>query len=136
MHTLFETETLRIQHEYEQTQLVRKSSGVVLLEDDFYGDPDCAIISNNDDWAIMAGEHLTIWKETRRGKYESTTIENEELRWIHSLRIKTDNIVEILINPWSEKSAIWELNIDTLQVVKIRDFMDYFEKGYTEDIKW
>ena len=50
--------------------------------------------------------------------------------------LKTDNIVEILTDPWSEKFAIWEFDIETLQFSKLRDFIDYFETEATQNVKW
>ena len=62
--------------------------------------------------------------------------ENENFKWIHSLRIKNLNIGEILIDPWSEISAIWELNIETNELSKIKNFTKYSDKEYSESVKW
>jgi len=48
---------LRIEHYYENAYLIEKSSGKKLLFDDFYGDPECGLISKNNDWAVIASEH-------------------------------------------------------------------------------
>ncbi|MGD1837576.1 MAG: hypothetical protein ACPKPY_05910 [Nitrososphaeraceae archaeon] len=42
--------------------MIEKTSGKELLYDKFYGDPKCGLISKNNNWAIIAGEHLTIWR--------------------------------------------------------------------------
>jgi hypothetical protein len=96
MNVLFETDKLRIEHEFENAYLIEKNSGKELMFDDFYGDPKCGLISMNNDWAIIAGEHLTIWRENKRKKQQVVRIENEELKWIHDIREKTESIIEIL----------------------------------------
>lgn len=136
MNVLFETDKLRIEHEFENAYLIEKQSGKELMFDDFYGDPECGLISLKNDWAIIAGEHLTIWRSSKRKNKQKERIEHDELKWIHDIRLKSENIVEILTDPWSEKSAIWELNIDSLQFKKLRDFKDYFETEYKENIDW
>ena len=132
MHILFETSKLKIEHEHEFAYLVRKLTGKRLLTDDFYGDPSCGLISPNNDWAIIAGEHLTIW---RKGK-EVEIIDNTELQYVEDIRHKSNNIVEILIDPSCVHSAIWQLEIDTLNFTKLRDFKDYFDKVRPEKIIW
>ena len=127
---IFETDQLKIQHESERVYLIEKRSGRKLLSDYFYGDPLCGLISPNNDWAIIAGEHLTIWKT------DNQIEQNETLKWIHDIRLKSENSIEILTDPWSQESAIWKLDIDTLQLSKIRDFRDYFDCEYTDNIDW
>lgn len=136
MNVLFETDKLRIEHEFENAYLIEKNSGKELMFDDFYGDPKCGLISMNNDWAIIAGEHLTIWRANKRKKQQVVRIENDELKWIHDIREKTENIIEILTNPWNEKSAIWELDINSTEFVKIREFKKYQDSEFTETIDW
>lgn len=131
MNILYETDKLRLENEYENTFLIIKSTGETLLEDDFYGDPKCGLIDKNNSWAIVAGEHLTIWTEKKIKK-----IESEELKWIYSLRAKDSEVVEILIDPWSERSAIWEINTTTFEFKKIRDFASYKYKDRSNKVIW
>lgn len=133
MHLLYETDLLRLEHEYESTFLVEKKSGKVLCEDEFYGDPTCGLISPDNDWAIMAGEHLCIWK--KQGD-EITSIGTEIIQEIHGLKLVDKDQVEILTDPWSEKSAIWRLDIRNNALVWLRDFPDYREQPHTEHIVW
>jgi hypothetical protein len=58
------------------------------------------------------------------------------LRWVYALRTGSDNTVEILIDPWTDKSAIWTLDIKMLQVKKVRDFGEYKEREYTDEVVW
>jgi len=133
MNVLFETDKLKIEYEHENAYLINKLTGKKLLFDDFYGDPKCGLISSNNDWAIIAGEHVTIWKASKKNKQR---IEDEKLKWIHDIRIKSDSVVEILTDPWNEKSAIWELDINSTEYVKIREFKKYQNSEYTKTIDW
>lgn len=126
-----ESNELRLEHEYEYTCLVRKSNEQILFEDDFYGDPYCGLIDKENKWAIVAGQHMTFWTPELVEKYQSS-----EFEWIHSVRLKDTNTVEILIDPWSEKSAVWEFDIESKALKKIRDFNKYKEEKYTEEIEW
>ena len=136
MNVLFETDRLRIEHEFENAYLIEKSSGKELLFDDFYGDPKCGLISEKNDWAIIAGEHLTVWRKNEKKKDKIVRIENDELKWIHDLRLKNEKTIEILTDPWSNNSAIWELDIEKMQYVKVSDFKKYQDSEGIEIIEW
>ncbi len=128
---LYETDRLKIEHEFESTWLIDKLTNEILLKDDLYGDPDVALIDKNNKWAIVANKHLHIWTPEK-----SISLQTEEFRWIYSSRVKTEKIVEVLTDPWSETSSIWELDIETFDINKIKDFTDYRLKEYTENIVW
>ena len=131
MKILYETNKLKIEFEYELARLTEKSNGNVLLEEEFYGEPNCGLIDANNKWAIIAGIHLTFWKPKETKKYQ-----NESFNHIHSLRMKKNNIVEVLTDPWGKEPAIWELNINTSELKKIKDFIKYKNKEYTDFIEW
>lgn len=131
MNVLYETEQLKIEHEFESTYLTDKNSGKILLEGDFYGDPKCGLIDAQNKWAIIGGEHLVLWTPLT-----TKVFEDENLKWIHELRLKNKNTVEILTDPWSSKSSIWEVNTSTFESTKLRDFTNYQGEEYTEEIVW
>jgi len=131
MKILYETDKLKIEFEYELACLIEKSSGEILLEDDFYGDPNCGIIDSENNWAIIAGIHLIFWKPEETKKYL-----NESFGSVHSLRMKNEKTVEILTDPWSDKPSIWELNIENSELKKTADFTKYKNKEYTEFVEW
>jgi len=101
MSVLDETDKYFIGHIFEDSYLIEKKSGKEILYDDFYGDPTCGLISKTNEWAIIAGEHITVWKNGKIIK-----VDNEEIKWVHSIRTSDDKIIEILINPWAENSSI------------------------------
>ncbi|SKC13896.1 hypothetical protein SAMN05421800_1499 [Chryseobacterium balustinum] len=131
MKIIDETEKLKLETEDELSVLTEKASGIILLNEYFYGNPSCGIIDPKNNWAIVAGIHLIFWKPSETIKYQ-----NENFEWIHSIRIKDKNTVEILTDPWSGKSSIWELNTENAKVKKIKDFPEYINKEYTEVVNW
>lgn len=131
MNILCETEKLKLENEFEATFLIEKATGKTLMEDDFYGDPECGLIDKDHKWAIVAGEHLTIWTPKKWNR-----IDDEKLKWIHSLRIKNSKTVEILTDPWNPNSAIWEINVETFEFKKVSDFNDYKDQEYSENVIW
>lgn len=131
MNILYETERLKLENEFEATFLTEKSTGKTLMEDDFIGDPSCGLIDKNNKWAIVAGEHLTIWTPKKWKR-----IDDENLKWVHSIRTKDSEKVEVLTDPWNRNSAIWEINIQSFEFKKIRDFNDYKDKEYSETVNW
>jgi len=131
MHILYETDRYFIGHIYEDAYLIDKRNGQEILHDDFYGDPKCGLISKSDDWAIIAGEHITIWKN---GK--TTKIDKEEIKWVHSIRTSDEKVIEILIDPWTDKSAIWTLDLNNFELKKVKDFDDYKEKERADNVVW
>jgi hypothetical protein len=44
--------------------------------------------------------------------------------------------VEILTDPWGEAPAIWEMDMVTGTVRKVRDFDDYRGKEHTDNVIW
>ena len=117
MRLLLETDELTLVNEFETVHLIEKSTGRILLEDWFYGDPDCGLIDPMNRWAIIGGDHLTIWTPQKTKKFEP-----EQIRWIHALRIKSAECVEILTDPCSEETSIWEIDTGTFMLEKVRDF--------------
>src|SRR5690606_11319070 len=105
---LDETDQLLLLHEWETAFLIDKRSNPVLLQDEYVGDPTCGKIDKDNKWAVVAGDHLTVWN---KGKTKVV----DELADIHSIRTKNADTMEVLIDPWSTKSAVWKVNLLTLE---------------------
>jgi hypothetical protein len=131
MNILYETDRLKLENEFETTFLTDKTTGKTLMEDDFYGDLNCGLIDKDNKWAIVAGDHLTMWTPKKWKR-----IDDEDLKQIHSIRIKNSETVEILTDPWDKNSAIWEVNPKTFELKKIKDFNDYKDQEYSENVIW
>ena len=128
---LDKTDMLRLEHEFESVKLIEIKTGKSLLEDFFYGNPTCGLIDLNNNWVVVAGQHITIWTPKEVNKVES-----EELKDIHSLKVKNQNTIELLTDPWAKDSAIWEMCLLSLKTRKIKDFPKYRNKTYSENIQW
>ncbi|GAB5526196.1 MAG: hypothetical protein Roseis2KO_40680 [Roseivirga sp.] len=116
---------------YEDVYLIEKSTGHELWRTSMFGDPDCGIIAANNQWAVAGGQDLIIWFNQ-----ELSILGDVDLQWIHDLRQTGDKQIEVLIDPWSEKSAIWKFELDNSQKTKIRDFNDYKERPFKEVVTW
>jgi len=126
-----ETDLLKLEHEFESTFLVNKVNHQVLMVDDFYGEPVCGLIDTENNWAVVAGAHLTLWKPDLEIKYQTKEFKN-----IHSIRLKNNKTIEILTDPWDKVSAIWELDLQTNELIKGVNFNKYIGKKYVEQIEW
>jgi hypothetical protein len=133
MITLCETTNYKIEHEYENTFIFDKIGQTIVYQTTFYGDPKCAIIDKNNKWLAIGGDRFLIWKNGNI----TDTLNPENLIWIHDLRQVDSHTIQILTDPWKDDSAIWEIDISTLKVNKIRDFPEYRNTPYTDkEIVW
>ena len=128
---LSETEELVLGHVFEDAYLTTKKSGETISLGDFYGHPDCGLISRTNDWCIVCGPILVVWT-----KNNISRIECADLNRVFDIRQSGSYTVQLLIDPWAANSAIWECNITTKEKCKIRDFPDYKDKEYTDNVKW
>lgn len=135
MIVLDETDNLLLSYLYEYVELLDKENNQILLTDDFYGEPTCGLIDIKDEWAIVAGKHLTLWT-CNEGLSEITKFETKEFGWIQQLRLIDKDTLHILLDPWSEYAAIWQLTISNKSLSKNSDFVDYKDFPYTDDISW
>lgn len=131
MNVLCETDQLIFEYDYEMAWLRMKSTGEVLLEDHFFGDIACGLIDVDGNWAVGAGDHLSLWTPTKSKQFKP-----DGFGWVHSIRVKDHDKIEILIDPWGDHSAIWQLDLDTFTVVKMRDFDDYKGTEFSENVIW
>lgn len=137
MDILYETEELLIEWEFEMARLYTRG-GRVLLTEYFYGDPTCGLISPDNSWAVIGGDHLVIWKRKRGwwGKDKIVVMDQDEIRWVRDIRLNDPMTVRFLTDPWSARAAVWQLDMHTLRYHKLRDFPDYRDGEYTETIRW
>lgn len=114
---------------YEDAFLINKLDGSVIGLGDFYGDPTCAAIAPSQSWVALGGEdRLVVWYD---GK-----VTEKMLNSPFDMRIHDEQCLEILTDPWSQLSAIWQLRIGSFDLIKVRDFPDYIHKEYQENVNW
>lgn len=131
MRPLSETDLYVLFNEYEDIFLFDKVRNKEIWRADMYGDATCGLVGLSNEWAIACGSKLIVWK-----KHTLKTIEDKELEWIFGVRQVGETKVEILTDPWSDHSAIWLFDVSTEIKTKIRDFFDYINQEYTEEVKW
>lgn len=135
MIILDETDELCLSYLYEDVQLLDKDSNQILFTDNFYGDPSCGLIDTDNRYSIVGGKHLTLWT-CYDGGSEVTKFETRGFSNIENLRSIDRDTIEVLIDPWSEYGAIWQLTISNKSLSKICSFLEYKNKPYTDDISW
>lgn len=95
----------------------------------FYGDPTCALVDHDGKWAIMGGtDIMAIWS--------NGILKEIEFCGAFDMRQTSPDTVHILIDPWYDNSAIWELNISAMEFKIIKPFTDYLNKEYTDEVVW
>jgi len=120
---------LSLAYIYEEGYLVHAGTKEIIFLGWFYGNPGCGAVDINNQWAVMAGiDMFIVWNN---GSLQELPFPNA-----YEIRIFNNELLHILTDPWSEDCAIWQFDINTQQFSKIRDFKDYQEKEYTEDVKW
>ncbi len=117
--------------EHEDVFLFDKDLNTEVWRTSMYGDATCGLLGLVNNWAVVGGENLVIWVDN-----QFKIIDDSDLRWVHDMRQIGDDEIEILIDPWSEKASLWSFNLKTLQKNKIRDFKDYRDKPYKDEVKW
>jgi hypothetical protein len=134
---LFENTFMILGHIFETAFLFNKITKEEFSIFGFDSDPTCGVVGKNNDWCLIGGNVLVI--KTFRDK---TLRCIGELKFIHELKIINDYAIQVLTDPWEDKSAIWqvEINLNNLsepvRFFKVRDFIDYVGKPYEEKIKW
>ncbi len=128
---LDQTNDLVLGNIYEKVFLIKKLKNIEIYIDQFYGDPSCGTINTEFNKCLIGGENLVVFDI-------NTNIKNtiELIRDIFDLRKKTEVEYEILTDPWSSSSAIWEYNIITNQIKKVSNFTKYKNREYSTEIDW
>lgn len=128
---LSETDIHVLFKEYEEVFLFDKDRNDDLWRVSFYGEPRIGLLGLVNDWAIVGGDRLLLWKND-----QLKFIEDPDLLWIHDIRQVEDDVVEILTDPWGECPAIWKFDILSEEKVKVRNFNEYKGKEYTDVVEW
>lgn len=134
---LSENTIMLLGHVFETAYIVNKITNEESPVFQFYGDPTCGLIGKYNDWCLVGGEILIL-----RTGVDNSVRSIGEFKNIHSLKAIDDYKAQILIDPWSEESSIWQIEIDLhkltrpVNLYKLKDFKDYVDKPYTEEIFW
>ena len=128
---LDETDSYVLFSEHEDIFLFDKDLNKEVWRISMYGNATCGILGLVNEWAVVGGENLIIWINNKF--YE---VKEPLYKWIYDMRQIGDDEIEFLIDPWSEKSAIWIINVKTMEISKIKDFTQYKGKPYQDNLEW
>lgn len=134
---LFDNTVMIVGHIYETSYYFNKLTKEEFPIFEFLDDPCCSIVGQNNDWSLIGGDVLIL----------KTWVDNTlrivgDLKQIFDLKSIDAYTAQILTDPWSENSEIWQVSIDLnkptqpLTLTKIRDFKEYFDRPYSENIEW
>lgn len=135
---LAESQHYILGNEFENGYIVDKKIKSSIYLGSSYGEPTFGIIDKNEQWALLLGHTSYLWTPSELSNLnEAHSISGEKLEWPFTARQITDFEVEILDDPWSENPGIYNLNLNSKSIKRIRDFkklkIPYDEKT---GIKW
>lgn len=118
MTVLAESEHYRVYHEYENVIMEIKNSHIQIQIGDFYGDPQMAMISEDEKVCIMCGCGIIIYylrEPFREYEYHTPTEQWREWGrnnaeadiWVENIRFIDNKTIEII----AESGDIYQLNI-------------------------
>lgn len=126
---LDQTDKLIIGHLHENAYLYQVEAKHPILLHYFMGNPTSGIISQDNTWAMVAGEDGFFLWTPEHPRFHS-------LSYVHDLRQINTTQCYILTDPWSPESAIYLYDIPTMILKKITPFTTYIEQPYTDDVIW
>jgi hypothetical protein len=135
--TLFQNSVLLVGHVFETAYCYNKLTREEFAIFEFDNEPTCALVGNNNDWCLVGGDILVL-----RTWVDNTLRMIDELKDIYELKALDAYNTQILTDPWNEHSAVWQLQIDLtkltrpISLFKVKDFIDYIGKPYTERVAW
>ncbi|MNY33753.1 hypothetical protein D3C86_1680450 [compost metagenome] len=111
----------------EDIILFNKGENTAICIGDMYGNPYCGLIVNK--VCLIGGDYLLIWDNHQITKLDLVSD-------IVQMRIKNDDMIEFLIDPWSKEASVWQLNLKNKIHYKISDFENLKNLSYTEEYTW
>jgi len=134
---LYENTVMTVGHIFESSYCYNKLTEEQFGVFEFDNDPTCALVGKNDDWCLIGGDVLVL-----RTWADNTLRVIGELENIYGLKSIDEYTTQILTDPWTEESSIWQLEIDLTKLTrptslfKVKDFKEYLDKEYSEEIVW
>ena len=136
---LAESENYKVTSEYEYATLHFKNKvfGKSLYIGDFYGDPDCAIISRDEKYLVVAGCGLIIYRlkepfteysgSENSTQYSEFFREPENIWWISELH-QTDSDIDWkyfrFVSTHNDVEFIYKMNADVFGIEKIISYVE------------
>jgi hypothetical protein len=136
-NTLFENSVMIVGNVFESAYCYNKLTKDEFGIFEFDNDPTCAAVGKNIDWCLIGGDVLIL-----KTWIDKTLRIIGDLKNIYGLKTIDAYTIQILTDPWAEQAAIWQLEIDLdklarpISLIKVKDFKEYFDKPYEEQIDW
>lgn len=114
---------------FEEAYLLDIALSKAIFIHAFHGEPACGIIGGNGRWAAVGGanglavRHLDIVRH-----FDGISI--------YGMRSSGPDSLLILEDPWVPGASLWEFNVATSVLVKVRPFPDYAGKPYSGNVIW
>ncbi len=128
---LDESNKLLLGHIFEDVYLIHKLSQQVTHLGSIYGDPTYGLISDSNDWCLVGGATVILWKENSA----INIIQDDSLYWTCNAKQVSDSTVELLVDAWSDKASVWSFNIFTLERHKLME-LDMSNYIYSDEVNW
>ena len=134
---LFENTVMMVGNVFETAYCYNKLTKEEFAIFQFDNDPTCATVGKNNDWCLVGGDVLVL-----KTWFDNTLRMIGDLKNIYGLKTYNAYTIQILTDPWTAQSAIWQLEIDLnkltkpISLTKVKDFKEYFDKPYTGQIVW
>lgn len=130
MNILVTSENYTVYHEWEVVYLLHKKSGRETVIGDFYGDPQCAFITEHESWCIIGGAGVIAYrlKEpfTPYGNISEPTQwmefhrKADDLLWIENIYQSIfDNEIRLVADPLDKRNGVYALRVDKGTLKKI-----------------
>lgn len=128
-HTLAQSVHYRVEHEFEVVSLQDSRKGRWTVIGDFYGDPDAAIIDQQEQWVVMVGYGLIIYYlrepflpykyDLHNNQWVEMFRNPKDIWWIEAVHQVSEDEVKLSVDPNSEQAGHYLLNMQNLSVSPI-----------------
>ena len=120
---LAESQNYIVGHIFESGYIINKRNGKQSHIGDSYGDPTFGLIDRKENWALLLGHGSYLWTADKIKNVSTEFFASEKL-FENPFDAKqiNDIEVEILEDPWSDNPCIFNLNIQTNVIKKVRTF--------------
>jgi hypothetical protein len=128
---LFRSENYIITHEWEIAYLIRLRDNFKIMIGEFYGDPSCAFIPDNEKYCIIGGNGFIIYylnepfisydNDMKTDQWVEFFREKDNELWIDSIyNGDSVNEVKIIVDPYDKiKGGIYVFDINKKDLKKI-----------------
>jgi hypothetical protein len=128
LHVLAESRQFVLGNSYESVVVVRKADSSQFAAGEHYGDPKVGLISPSEEWFVTGGEGLLCYSVSAglqsffRQGCPPVPAGTKVRYWpVHSARFESESVVRVLIDPWSEYASVWELDLKSSSISKLRE---------------